>query len=153
MPANVIDLILNAITGSAEKSIKQFSDGAGKSIGGIESAVSSLTFFAKGAVALFAGKQILDGLRNITDAAIEAEDTITSLNLALKLSGDFSNGSSARFQSLAAQIQNTTKFTDDSVMAAVAQAKQYNLNNQQTEKTEQQTIEKFRNLCSFNSIN
>lgn len=59
---------------------------------------------------------IVDGVKS----AIAAEDALNQLNFALAQSGEFTDENSDKFQKFAEQMQQTTKFSNDSVLAAGA---------------------------------
>lgn len=69
------------------------------------------------------------------DEALEAEKANIALANSLRLTGDYSVAAADHFDKLATSIQRTTLFTDDSVKSSVALAKQYNLTNDEAERT------------------
>lgn len=56
-------------------------------------------------------------ITEFVSAAIEAEESVSNLNLALKQSGIFSEDASQKFQDLASSIQETTVYSDDQILA------------------------------------
>ena len=57
------------------------------------------------------------GIKAVVGEAIKQEDAINRLNSALQLQGTFSSSLSMRYQDLAKDIQRSTRFADDSVLA------------------------------------
>jgi hypothetical protein len=89
--------------------------------------------FSKTIGAIFAGGALLKGAEALTDAVMdfaktltidavkaaeESEASVTRLNTALKLTGRYSPEATAGLQDLAAELQRTTKFEDDSIISA-----------------------------------
>ena len=89
-----IDLIINAETKKATKSITNFAGAATKSIKSMESAFTGFKAVAAGAVAFLGARALVNNIKELTDAASVQEDAINSLNTALRLAGDYSDEAS-----------------------------------------------------------
>lgn len=131
MAENEIPLTLTADTKDAEKSINKFEKNTSSSVAGIEKAFAALKVAAAAAVAVFAGKQIIDGLGKAIDAASEADLAVQKLNIALASTGEFSAEASDELQAYAAKIQETTTVSDDAAIAALGLAKNFGITNDQ----------------------
>jgi hypothetical protein len=83
---------------------------------GVTKFTSQLKVLAGVAAAAFAGVKIVGFIKDVVDAASEAEDAISGFNNALALSGNFSKEASKDFQDFASEIQRSTKFSDDFVL-------------------------------------
>jgi hypothetical protein len=118
----------------AISNLNKFASSANGSLGSVEKAVGSLNTIAQAALAFFAGREIVSGFLKITEASSEAEESLNRMNIGLKLSGDYTAASSARFERLSSEIQKNTIYTDDAVQRNVALAKSFNITNDQTEK-------------------
>lgn len=109
----------------AEFSLKVLADirDAQKSIADFASATKKLFVTGLGiGIAVTAAKELADALAAPIAEASEAEKAFESMNVALKLSGQFSESTSASFSDLAASLQATTTFTDESVQGALTLA-------------------------------
>jgi len=113
-----LDIVVN--NKQAQKSIKSFSATATKSLKSIESSFTALKAVAIGAVGFIAGRQIVRGLDAITDAAAVQEDAINQLNIALQLSGQYSEQASQDMQDFASSLQATTRFGDEVILQNAA---------------------------------
>lgn len=132
--ANAIKIQLDADVKKAISGIEDFSRKSSDSLGALESTFGVIKTAAAAAFALFLGNEVIDGVKKIVAAASESEKSISQLNVALKLSGDFTEEASKHFQDLASELQKTTTFTDEAVLGGVALAKSFNLSNEETEK-------------------
>lgn len=65
-------------------------------------------------------ENVSEFLRGAVEKAIESENAITSLNIALKNSGQFSSESSSGLREYAKGIQETTKFSADAVLSSLS---------------------------------
>lgn len=120
-----------------EKSLESFDNFAkdvSKTTQKIEKDFSNLGGVLKVIGGLFIADKIVGGLKKVIDASAEAEKSLHSMELALKLSGDFSKEASQSFQDLAAQIQATSVFDDDLVLSQVAVAKQFGATNEEAQR-------------------
>jgi hypothetical protein len=85
-------------------------------------------------IAAFAFDKLVDGFKAVVGAAEESEKAVQQLNVALKLSGSFSEAAVGRFKALGDELQRNTTFTDEAVLSSVTLAKQFNATNDQAEK-------------------
>jgi len=108
-------------------------------------ATQELASFAKTATTLLAGGAIFVGaikgaqalasaLAEPVQEAIAAEKAIEGLNLALALSGQYSEDASLQFQSLATELQATSLFADEAVLSAAALATNLGATTDQTKQ-------------------
>lgn len=87
-------------------------------ITGKNDVVSSLNAIKSSAIgAVGAVAAVAFGIKKFADAAIESEESVSRLNVALKQTGIYSESTTKDLQSLATQIQKTTVYTDDQAMA------------------------------------
>lgn len=112
---------------SANKAVKEF--GAIKPAGGgIDSIGSSARSSSVGLMALGGSALAVAGsvaavvysAKQFVSAAIESEDNVSRLNVALKQTGLYSDTTSKKFQELAAAIQETTVYSDDQAMSLIS---------------------------------
>jgi len=113
--ANVLISLL-ADTTRATKSIDSFVSGTTKVITGLAAAFGAAFAFNK-----------------IVTAAAESEDAINKMNVALKLSGDFTVEAADRFEALASELEKTTIFNDELVLSSLALAKTFDVTNEEAE--------------------
>lgn len=59
-------------------------------------------------------------VKEFVGAAVESEDSVSRLNVALKQTGIYTESSSKEFQKLAASIQETTVYSDDQAMSLIS---------------------------------
>ena len=119
---NTVKSDIDALKGSAA--------GAQKSL----SLIAGAAFIQIGAAALSAASAVVGFGKSVADEAAQADTNLTSLNTALKLSGDFSEKASKQFQALAESIQATTVFDNDAALQSLALAKAFGATNDQAEK-------------------
>jgi hypothetical protein len=128
-----IDIFANLDTKDAQKQVKKFARTTEKSLKSLESSFGSLKTLAVAAVGAFAGKQLLDGLSAVTQAASVQEDAVNSLNTALKLSGDFSEETSQSMQQFASDLQNVTTIGDETTLEMLALSKAMGRTNEESQ--------------------
>lgn len=96
-----------------------------KALGDMESASKSSTQKMGEGFAMMAAKVVavgaaLEGFRRFMGASIEAamqqEDAINRLNVALQNQGTFTEALSAKYQAMANQFQASTRFSDDAIL-------------------------------------
>ena len=129
-----LGLDLEANTGRASAAFKKFGSTGKKSFSQLEKASKQFSLAFKGAIALFAGKQILGGFKAVTDAAIVQENAINNLNTALKLSGDFTETASQDFQKFASELQNVSTQGDETTLELLALSKSFDTTNEGAKK-------------------
>jgi hypothetical protein len=129
-----IELILDISTKAAEVALANFAQSAPRQVEVVEKSFFNMGNVIKGAFAYLSAREVLRGFDAITEAASENERALTQLNVALKLSGDFSEAASAQFQAFAANMQKSTVYTDELILQNVALAKSFNVSNTQAQK-------------------
>lgn len=115
-----IELEILAATKSAEKNIKDFEKTASTHLKKIEGSFGLIKTAAIAAVGFLAGREVINFFKESIQAASEQEDAINDLNIALKLSGQYSNDLSNSLVGLANELQATTKYEDDAVIKTSA---------------------------------
>lgn len=113
-------LNLSASTLEATREVAKFQKSAAKSLGGIESSFGSLKKLAVAAVGVFASAKIVGFLEDCVDASAESQVAFNKLTTAMQLAGQYSSGAAQEMADYAKQIQATTTFEDDAVIAAQA---------------------------------
>lgn len=132
--ADSVGLSIQLDIAGALKSLNNFADKGNKSLSSVESSMKSLDRVAKAALAFLAGREIVQGFQAITKSAAESEESLTKMEVALKLAGDFSTEAARGFEEFAAQLQATTTYSDDAVLSSVALAKQFGTTNDQAKR-------------------
>jgi len=132
--ANDFQFDVSVDTKSAIKAIESFSAATSKSLASVERAFSAVTAVALAAVAVVTGGALVKGLENATSAAKESEDAFTKLQVALKLSGDFSKAASDDMQKFAVSLENSTAVSRNVILAQIAQAKAFGLSNEEAKR-------------------
>ena len=137
------DAVLNVVaqTDRAIKDIATFQKKSVRSLQVVEKSISVLGAAAGVAAGVFAGKQILDGISAVTEAASIQEDAINSLNTALQLSGEFSEEASQDMQDFATSIQQATKFGDEAILQQLSLAKAFGASNEQAKLITESAVE------------
>lgn len=103
---------------------------ARKALDGIEKSFDSIKTVAKAAVAVFAGKQVLDFFSDGIESANKQEKAMAQLAQQLKLTGEYSTGAMGQFEDFADQMEKTTKYGDDLILSQTAVAKSFGLSNE-----------------------
>lgn len=128
------EISFSASFDQATKDIKAFTKAANEQISKVGDAFALLGGIAKATVALFAAREVVSAIEEVTKAAAEQEQVLQNLKSALALTGEFSDDAVKHFQDFADQIQKTTKFDDDLVLSQLAIAKSFGLTNVGAEK-------------------
>lgn len=123
-----------------EKSANDFGKSSAKSASLLEGALGAVKFAAGAAIALFAGKQVVDFFSSGIDAAKEQEKAIKTLNVSLALAGDYSEAASEQFVNFADALEDSTGFSDDQSLKLVALAKSFGATNEQAKKIVETSI-------------
>lgn len=126
---------ISADTRAAEKSLQDFANRASQSLSQVQSSTQLIGGAIKGMAALFAASKLSDLFSTAISEAAEAEKALTELNFALAAAGDYSKEASDDLVDFGAQIQATTQFSQDAVIAQAAFAKSLGLTNNQTKDT------------------
>lgn len=79
-------------------------------------------------------KKLADALHEPVRQALDSESAVTRLNVALKLSGNFTQESSKHFQELAESVQKATGLSEEHILNQVALAQSFNISNQRAEQ-------------------
>lgn len=123
----------------AVKAIGDLTSGANKQLGSINMNTSISALKDGFDIVAGAGKvaygAVSTAIQAVTAESIEAEKAQFQMANALRLSGEFSDRAARDFNNLAKNIQATTVFTDDAVLASIGLSKQYGLSNKETERT------------------
>lgn len=99
-----------------------------------QSSITGFKAVAAAAVAAFAGKQIIDGIKDVTNLASIQENAVNKLNTALKLAGDFSNDASQDMQQFASDLQSVTTLGDEATIEMLALSKAFGTTNEESKK-------------------
>lgn len=102
-----------------------------KSLKTLEGSFKVLKTVAVAAVGVFAGKQLINALDSVIEAAIAQEKAVKRLNTALKSTGEFSDDASKSMIEFAEAIQRVTEFDDDLIVEQLALAKSFGISNDQ----------------------
>lgn len=125
----------------ASNSVDGFTKSSNKSLKSIQNSLSALKTVALGAVGFLAGRELINGLQTVTQAASIQEDAINNLNTALALSGEFSDDASRSFIEFAQGLQATTKFGDEVILQQATLAKSFGATNEQAKLITQASLE------------
>lgn len=132
-----VELEILALVKDATNTVAKFAKDTQKSLSGISfnTTISALNdgFELVGKTVGPVLNGIKAGLQDVVAESSAAEEAVTGLANALRLSGDFSEQSVQNFKDLATQIQSTTVFSDEAVLSAAALGKQFRLTNKETE--------------------
>lgn len=89
-----------------------------------------------------AGLAVARGLKASIDAAKVQEDAVNSLNVALKVTGRFTQQASQDFQEYASSIQRATKFGDEAILQSAALIQQLgNTSQEDLKRATQATVD------------
>ena len=129
-----IPLEIVAKLDGAVAEIQRFRATTEKELEKINKATKLISFIEIGRAAIDAGKMIAGAFEGFIHAASEAEDSLNKLNIAMKLSGDYSAKASADFEEFAKSIQAQTGIDDDLIVKNIALAKSYGFTNDESKK-------------------
>lgn len=127
--ASQIDIELNAKFEKIDKALDSLVKSTEKQTKAIQNQFSN-AFLGIAAVATAALGAI--SFKEMIKSATEADDVITRLNVALKVSGNFSKQTSAEFQNLADEIERTTGVSDEITNSLIATAQGLGLTTKET---------------------
>lgn len=130
-----VSIDISAETSAALRSINDFSSKASKSLEQVKTSTSVVKDAMKALGAVWAASKIGDVFAQAIDEASGAEQAITQLNYALAASGEFSAEASKAVEDFGGFIQETTRFSQDAVIAQFALGKSLGLTNAQTKAT------------------
>lgn len=123
-----------SVAGEELKGLGKSADEASGKLFGLSGSVGKVAselagVLSAGAVAAF--------FKQSVEAASQMEDAVNKLNNALANNGQFTPEVSRDLQELAAQLQRTTKFSDDTVISAQSLLATFGLNAEQIKKATQ----------------
>ncbi len=138
MARSTVEVELLAEVTKARKAVDDFSKNTQKQLDGI-SFNSAVTAINQGfeLISKTAGRAFSSISGVISDAvseAADAEQSITQLANALRLTNDFSEEAIEDFKDLAEEIQSVSTFTDDAVLSSLALAKQFRATNKEAKQ-------------------
>jgi hypothetical protein len=135
---STVELELIAVVSKAAKTVEDFASSAQKSLSGISIAttISGINdgFELVQKTAGAAISKVVQIMGDAIDEASKAEQAITQLSNALRLTNDFSQESVKDFEEFAKQVQLVTTFTDEAVLSSLALAKQFKATNSEAKK-------------------
>lgn len=143
--AEDVSLQLQVDVAGALKSLNTFAEQSNKSLKSVEVSVGSLNTKILAGLGIAVANEVIKafeaiagaGLKAfdaITTASAQSEAAITKMEIALKLSGDYTTTAASGFRSFAEQMQRTTTYTDEAILKGVALSKTYGATNEQTKK-------------------
>lgn len=127
--ASQIDLEINANFDKVNKALGSLVKETEKQTASIQKSFSN-AFLGIAAVATAALGAI--SFKEMIHAATEADKVVTRLNVALKVSGNFTKQTSEEFQKLGEEIERTTGVTDETINALIATAQGLGLTTKET---------------------
>lgn len=136
-----LELSVKADTKDAIKSILDFKNAAGDVSSAVSGAFGAIKAAAGVALAVFAGKQVVDFFSEGIEAAEAQEQAMARLGQQLQLTGDYSEEALNGFAAFADQMEKTSKYGDDVVLSQVAVAKSFGISNDQAQNLVKAAIE------------
>lgn len=131
MAENEVSLPVNIDTSEAVKSLDRFEREADKSFKSVEKSITSLgsafKTFALAAVSL-------QTIKKAISEAIEAEDGLRRLNLALAGTGEYSEAASKAMTDFADSLSEVTGIDDDVIKSQLTVAKSFGITNEQAQE-------------------
>lgn len=118
-------------TSAAEKSLKTLEKNSIDSANKMQKAFDGLKTVAAAAVAVFAGRAVINFFEEGIASAVAQEQAFARLGAQLEATGENTADAVKAFGDLADELEATTKFGDDAVISAAALAKSYGLTNDQ----------------------
>ncbi len=109
--------------------LKKVEENTKKSSSSIQSFFTGIKVAAAGAFAVLAGREIVGFFSDAIKEAADAQASVSSLNFALAVTGEYSEEASKQLQDFAESIQKTTTFTDDAAISSLILAKNFGLTN------------------------
>lgn len=116
------------------QNLKKFESEAEKSTKSVADGFAAIKSAAQLAVAVFAGKQVVDFFAAGIEAAEAQETAMRNLGTALAQTGEYSQSAMKDFEDFANQMEATTKYGDDFVLSQVAIAKSFGVSNEQAKE-------------------
>lgn len=134
-----IDIVLN--DGSIAKGFTAIQREAAKTQGILSNAFSVFGGIQLSSIFNKATSSLTGFFEKAIDEAVQGEDAVNALSSALESAGTFTNAAVESFKTLADQIQNTTKFSDDAVLSSAALARNFTKTNVQAEQLVKAAVE------------
>lgn len=131
MADNEVTLGIEIETSAAEKSLKTLEKNSIDSANKMQKAFDGLKTVAAAAVAVFAGRAVINFFEEGIASAVAQEQAFARLGAQLDATGENTSEAVKAFGDLADELESTTKFGDDAVISAAALAKSYGLTNDQ----------------------
>lgn len=125
--ADEIKVSLDLDIKNAIKGIEQFNKQAASSLQGLGKTIG----FVKNAAVALAGAFALG---KVVKEAMNADDAIAKLGIAMKLSGGYTKEALSDMEAFATKLQETTGFADDMTQSSLAMAKNFGLTNSESKK-------------------
>jgi hypothetical protein len=129
--ADDVSLKVGIDTEAAIKSLANLEKNAVNSTKRMESAFSALKGVAVAAVGFLAARGVLNFFEEGIAGAVAQEQAFARLEAQMIATGENTEEAAKAFNDLASELESTTKFGDDAVLAAAALAKSYGITNQQ----------------------
>lgn len=139
--ADDVTLKIGADTSEAEKNLKNLEKNSHEISKSMGNAFGAIKAAAAAAVAVFAGKQVLDFFSSGIDAAVAQEQAMAGLAQQLKLTGEFSEKALSEIAAFGDEMERTSQFGDDVVISQVAVAKSFGITNDQAQELVRAAIE------------
>lgn len=118
----------------AVSDLKDFKRNADSVSKNVASAFGAIKVAAAAALAVFAGREVIQFFSEGIDAANAQEKAMAQLGQQLKLTGGFSKDAMEDFAEFSDQMELTTKYGDDLIISQLAVAKSFNLTNDESKK-------------------
>jgi hypothetical protein len=131
MATSDVEIVIDAVTKPAEKSISNFAKSASEAVSKISDSFSLVNTAILAVGAAITSRAIINGFKDVTAAAVKQEDAIKKLNVAMSLAGEYSIESSNDMQTFAKQMQATTTVSDETTLEMLALAKSFGITNEQ----------------------
>lgn len=131
---NEINLELLLAIKDAVSSLNKFEKEADSTAKSVAQGFDFLKAAAAAAVAVFAGRAVINFFEEAIAASSEQEQAVQRLNTALATNGDYSEAASQAMQDYATQLQATTNISDDLIVNQLAIAKSFGISNAEAEK-------------------
>jgi hypothetical protein len=113
----------------AEKAIKEFIGNLNGQIGDLTKGIAGVKGIGEALIAGFAFDKIKEGFKSIIEASSESEQVLKNLEVALKLSGEYSESALNSFEEFGNEIQKNTKYSHELILEQAALAKTFGLSN------------------------
>lgn len=136
-----VTLDINVEVDRANKNLSSFESNAKSMSSNVDKAFSAIKLAAAGAVAIFAGREVVKFFSEGIDAAIAQEKAMSNLAQQLKLTGSFSDDALKQFGAFADEMESTTNISDDVILSQIAIAKSFGITNDEAKKLVKGAVE------------